>query len=59
MRQRLGKVALLFWETLREIFDEGAYSRFLKREGLPNSRSAYAIFRRENEALNSRRPRCC
>jgi hypothetical protein len=45
--------------VLREIFDESAYQRFLDRTQLQSSRSAYAIFRLENEQAKSRRPRCC
>jgi hypothetical protein len=46
-------------ETLREIFDESAYQRFLERSCLESSAGAYAIFRRENEQAKARRPRCC
>jgi len=59
MTCELRRAVSLFWQVLREIFDEGAYSRFLEREGLCNSSSAYAIFRREDEALKLKRPRCC
>ena len=45
--------------TLREIFDESAYQRFLERSCLESSAGAYAIFRRENEQAKARRPRCC
>ncbi len=51
------------WRTLRavlqEIFDEGAYARFLSRAGLASSREAYAVFRREFEEAKARRPKCC
>ena len=46
-------------ETLREIFDENAYARFLAREGAAASRESYAAFLRENETARARRPRCC
>ena len=59
MSRPLRRAMLLLWQLLREIFDEGAYARFLQREGLHNSAAAYGMFRRENEALNLRRPRCC
>jgi hypothetical protein len=55
----LSKVASTGLATLREIFDESAYHRFLERRGLPSSIDAYAVFRKENEAAKSRRPRCC
>ena len=45
--------------TLREIFDEAAYSRFLDRAGLASSSEAYAAFRREFEEAKVRRPKCC
>jgi hypothetical protein len=46
-------------ETLREIFDENAYTRFLARQGSSASRESYEAFQRENEAARARRPRCC
>ena len=45
--------------ALREIFDEGSYSRFLWREGMDSSPQAYSAFWREREAGHARRPRCC
>jgi hypothetical protein len=45
--------------TLREIFDEAAYARFLHRAGLASSPRAYAAFRREFEDAKMRRPKCC
>jgi hypothetical protein len=48
-----------FMATLREIFDEAAYSRFLERAGMASSRAAYAAFRREFEEVKVRRPKCC
>jgi hypothetical protein len=45
--------------ALREIFDESAYSRFLKRNQAVSSRKAYAEFIREHELLRARRPKCC
>jgi len=46
-------------DTLREIFDEGAYSRFLRRAGIASSSEAYAAFRVEIEDAKARRPKCC
>lgn len=46
-------------ETLREIFDESAYARFLRSRGLANSREAYALYLRESSSTKERRPRCC
>ncbi len=45
--------------TLREIFDENAYARFLNQEHMVSSRHAYAAFRREHEISKASRPRCC
>ena len=45
--------------TLREIFDESAYARFLKQRHLESSRAAYAAFRQEHEMAKARCPRCC
>jgi hypothetical protein len=45
--------------TLREIFDEAAYARFLGRAGMVSSSAAYAAFRREFEEVKERRPKCC
>ena len=48
-----------FMATLREIFDEAAYARFLERAGMDSSSAAYAAFRREFEEGKVRRPKCC
>jgi hypothetical protein len=45
--------------TLREIFDEAAYSRFLERHEMSSCPRAYAAFMREQEVSKARRPRCC
>ena len=46
-------------ETLREIFDENAYARYLARTGMSASRASYEGFLRESECARARRPRCC
>ncbi len=51
--------ARTFVEVLREIFDESAYSRFLRSRQIPSSADAYAAFCREREAEYSRRAKCC
>jgi hypothetical protein len=48
-----------FVATLREIFDEAAYARFLNRAGMDSSSESYAAFRREFEECKVRRPKCC
>jgi hypothetical protein len=45
--------------TLREIFDEAAYDRFLLRKQMASSPRAYAAFRQESEEAKMRRPKCC
>jgi hypothetical protein len=49
----------LLLATLREIFDEAAYQRFLTRGKVASSPAAYADFLREGETAKARRPRCC
>jgi transcriptional regulator NrdR family protein len=45
--------------TLREIFDESAYIRFLSSHRMASSPNAYAAFLREQERAKARRPKCC
>ena len=45
--------------TLREIFDESAYERFLARTQSSRSVESYRQFQREREAGMERKPRCC
>ena len=45
--------------TLREIFDESAYERFLTRNAVRSSRAAWAAFVREQACGRERRARCC
>jgi hypothetical protein len=45
--------------TLREIFDENAYDRFLLRTQEARSVDSYRKFMREREAGMAKRPRCC
>ena len=45
--------------TLREIFDESAYSRYLVRTASQPSRASYAAFLDEKRAADLRRVRCC
>ncbi len=56
---RLAHIAALLLGCLREIFDESAYLRFLRRRRIPCSREAYAEFCREQVTVKSRNPRCC
>ena len=57
--EQLNLCARVALETLREIFDEAAYARFLSQRQLVSSRATYASFRREYEVTKARRPRCC
>lgn len=57
-----GKIAIvtrIMIATLREIFDEAAYARFLQRQQMSSSPHAYASFLRERESAAARRIRCC
>jgi hypothetical protein len=56
---RILKVAQILRAALREIFDEAAYERFLRRTSVISSKSAYADFCRERESSHARRPKCC
>jgi hypothetical protein len=56
---RVRKAYRIVLDTLREIFDETAYTRFLVLHQLPSTRDSYAAFRREQETLKARRPKCC
>ncbi len=51
--------ARILLATLREIFDEAPYQRFLSRMQIASSPQAYAAFREELELVKSRRPKCC
>ncbi len=45
--------------TLREIFDENAYQRFLLRTSSLPSVESYSKFVHERDAAMAKRPRCC
>jgi hypothetical protein len=45
--------------TLREIFDESAYDRFLLRTHTSRSVASYRAFTRERDAAMVKKPRCC
>jgi hypothetical protein len=49
----------IFLAALREIFDESAYERFLRRTCRDSSAEAYSAFLLESQAAKARRPRCC
>jgi hypothetical protein len=49
----------LLLTTLREIFDENAYERFLRRSQISRSVESYRAFLLEREAGIARKPRCC
>ncbi|HWZ83239.1 MAG TPA: hypothetical protein VNW47_11465 [Terriglobales bacterium] len=49
----------IFVATLREIFDESAYERFLSRSQQASSQAAYQTFLRESQVSRERRPQCC
>jgi hypothetical protein len=45
--------------TLREIFDEAAYARYLQRTGASVSRESYAKFLVEKDQTRAPAARCC
>lgn len=45
--------------TLREIFDESAYDRFLARTYTERSATSYGAFMREREGAIAHKQRCC
>ena len=45
--------------TLREIFDESAYDRFLLRTHASRSIASYREFTSERDAAIVKKPRCC
>jgi hypothetical protein len=53
------KIIATIVATLREIFDESAYARFLARHAMSSCPSAYTAFLREQEMIKARRPKCC
>ena len=57
MRQ-LRQAGATFFSVLREIFDESAYCRFLRRTGQAPSPSSYKEFLAQRYA-GKPRPRCC
>ena len=44
---------------IREIFDESAYDRFLRRTNAQRSVASYRDFTRERDATMLKKPRCC
>ena len=52
-------VGHLFLITLREIFDENAYERFLRRGQISRSVESYRAFLLEREEGIARKARCC
>jgi hypothetical protein len=59
MMVRLKAALEIALATLREIFDENAYARYLERTGMVASRVSYAGFLAERRAAEQRRIRCC
>jgi hypothetical protein len=55
----VSKAAQILLATLREIFDEAAYDRFLRRTRMTSSANAYRAFCQELEEAKARRPKCC
>jgi hypothetical protein len=55
----INKVMQTIRATLREIFDESAYDRFLLRIHAPRSVASYRAFTRERDDAMLKKPRCC
>ena len=55
----LKRMVLIIRATVREIFDESAYDRFLLRTHASRSRASYREFTRERDAAMLKKPRCC
>ena len=53
---RLVNAARILLATLREIFDEAPYARFLRRTQMASSPAAYAAFCKEREVGTSKAP---
>jgi hypothetical protein len=53
------RVMQILHATLREIFDESAYERFLQRTQASRSTASYRAFTRERDAAMVKKPRCC
>ena len=58
-RDRVIGAARILRDTLREIFDENAYARFLQKTQSADSVESYREFMREREMGMAKRPRCC
>jgi hypothetical protein len=55
----IAKALHILRATLREIFDESAYDRFLLRTNASRSVASYRAFTRERDAAMLKKPRCC
>jgi hypothetical protein len=59
VQEAIRQSATTLLATLREIFDEAAYERFLSRTRVAPSAKAYAAFRHEFDEAKARKPKCC
>ena len=57
--EMMSRVLQTIRATLREIFDESAYDRFLLRTHASRSIASYREFTRERDAAMLKKPRCC
>ena len=58
-RDRVIKIMQTIKATVREIFDESAYDRFLQRTQAARSTASYREFMQERDAAIVKKPRCC
>jgi uncharacterized short protein YbdD (DUF466 family) len=57
--RRLRRAARLLAGLLRELSDEGAYQRHLRRHGRPHSAAEWRRFSEVRLRARYSRPRCC
>src|SRR5579864_923160 len=57
--EMMNRIVQTISATLREIFDESAYDRFLLRTHASRSVASYREFTRERDAAMLKKPRCC
>ncbi len=56
---RMRSALLLFWATLREIFDERSYERFLVASAARRDRRSYRAYVDSKSRADETKPRCC
>lgn len=57
--KHIQRAASLFMELLRELSDEGPYSRYLAARGVSASPEEWRRFSSERQNAHFKRPKCC